>query len=28
VQCPSDNFFDAEPELIQAFADEARQCVY
>ncbi len=24
----SDHFFDAEPELIQAYADEARACVY
>ena len=28
VLCPSDHFFDAEPELIMAFADEARKCVY
>ena len=28
ILCPSDNFFDAEPELIKAFADEARKCVY
>jgi uroporphyrinogen decarboxylase len=28
ILCPSDNFFDAEPELVKAFADEARQCVY
>jgi hypothetical protein len=25
---PSDHFFDADPELIRAFADEARSCVY
>ena len=25
---PSDHFFDADPELIEAFADEARKCVY
>lgn len=28
ILCPSDHFFDAEPKLIAAFADEARQCVY
>jgi uroporphyrinogen decarboxylase len=28
ILCPSDNFFDAEPALIKAFADEARKCVY
>jgi len=28
ILCPSDNFFDAEPALIQAFADEAQRCVY
>ena len=28
ILCPSDNFFDAEPELIKAFADEARKCAY
>ncbi|MBN2455303.1 MAG: hypothetical protein JXB29_02005 [Sedimentisphaerales bacterium] len=25
---PSDHFFDAEPELIKAYADQARQCTY
>ena len=25
---PSDHFFDADPNLLAAFADEARQCVY
>jgi hypothetical protein len=25
---PSDHFFDAEPELIAAYADEARKCLY
>lgn len=25
---PSDHFFEAEPELIQAFVDEAKQCSY
>lgn len=28
ILCPSDNFFDAEPELVKAFADEAKKCVY
>jgi uroporphyrinogen decarboxylase len=28
ILCPSDNFFDAEPQLIKAFADEAKKCVY
>jgi uroporphyrinogen-III decarboxylase len=28
VLCPSDHFFDAQPELVQAFADEARRCAY
>ncbi len=28
IICPSDHFFDAEIELIKAFADEARKCVY
>jgi hypothetical protein len=28
ILSPSDHFFDAEPELIAAFADEARKCVY
>jgi uroporphyrinogen-III decarboxylase len=28
ILCPSDNFFDAEPKLIKAFADEAKKCVY
>lgn len=28
ILCPSDHFFDAEVELLQAFADEARSCVY
>ena len=26
--CPSDHFFDADPRLISAFADEARKCRY
>jgi hypothetical protein len=28
ILCPSDHFFDADLELLHAFADEARQCVY
>jgi uroporphyrinogen decarboxylase len=28
ILCPSDHFFDADPELIMAFADEARKCTY
>jgi len=28
ILCPSDHFFDAELELIDAFADEARHCTY
>jgi uroporphyrinogen decarboxylase len=28
ILAPSDHFFDAEPELIEAFADEARKCRY
>jgi uroporphyrinogen decarboxylase len=28
VLCPSDHFFDADPELLHAFADEAARCVY
>jgi len=28
VLAPSDHFFDADPALIAAFADEARRCVY
>ena len=28
ILCPSDHFFDAEPELIKAFAETARECVY
>ncbi|MCF7954072.1 MAG: hypothetical protein K9K78_08350 [Spirochaetales bacterium] len=28
VIAPSDHFFDADPELIKAFADEAKKCVY
>ena len=28
ILSPSDHFFDASPELIRAFADEAAKCVY
>ena len=28
ILCPSDHFFDADPALIAAYADEARQCAY
>jgi uroporphyrinogen decarboxylase len=28
ILCPSDHFFDADPELVRAFADEARKCQY
>ncbi|MBD3307345.1 hypothetical protein GF339_12985 [candidate division KSB3 bacterium] len=28
ILCPSDHFFDADLELIKAFADEAQACVY
>ncbi|MDH7513083.1 MAG: uroporphyrinogen decarboxylase family protein [Clostridiales bacterium] len=28
ILSPSDHFFDADPELIMAYADEARRCVY
>ncbi len=28
ILCTSDNYFDADPDLILAFADEARKCVY
>ena len=28
ILCPSDHFFDANPVLLQAFADEASKCVY
>lgn len=28
ILCPSDHFFDADPELIAAYADEARRCTY
>ena len=28
IIAPSDHFFDSDPKLIAAFADEARKCVY
>lgn len=28
IICPSDHFFDAEIELIRAYAEEARNCIY
>jgi uroporphyrinogen-III decarboxylase len=28
ILCPSDHFFDADPSLVRAYADEGRQCVY
>ena len=28
ILCPSDHFFDADIELIRAFADQARKCTY
>ncbi len=28
ILCPSDHFFDADLNLIEAFADEARKCTY
>lgn len=28
ILCPSDHFFDAKPELLAAFADEAHRCTY
>ena len=28
ILCPSDHFFEAESELVAAFVDEARKCVY
>jgi hypothetical protein len=28
ILCPSDHFFEAEPELLFAFADEAKKCIY
>ena len=28
ILSPSDHFFDADPKLLEAFADEARACVY
>ena len=28
ILCPSDHFFDADIDLLKAFADEAKQCLY
>ena len=28
ILCPSDHFFEAEPNLLRAFADEAAKCTY
>ncbi len=28
ILCPSDHFFDADLDLVKAYADEARKCVY
>lgn len=28
ILCPSDHFFDADPELLKAFAEEAHKCTY
>ncbi len=28
ILCPSDHFFDADIELIRAYSDEAKKCVY
>jgi hypothetical protein len=28
ILSPSDHFFDADPRLIEAYANEARNCVY
>ncbi len=28
ILCPSDHFFDADVELVRAYADEGRRCVY
>ena len=28
ILCPSDHFFEAEPELLSAFVDEAHKCTY
>lgn len=28
ILCPSDHFFDADIELIHAYADEAKKCLY
>ena len=28
ISSPSDHFFDADPELLRAYAEEARACIY
>jgi hypothetical protein len=28
ILAPSDHFFDADPELVKAFAGEAQQCLH
>jgi uroporphyrinogen-III decarboxylase len=28
ILCPSDHFFDADLELLRAFGEEAKRCVY
>jgi hypothetical protein len=28
ILSPSDHFFDADPNLVRAYADEGRKCVY
>jgi len=28
ILCPSDHFFEADPELLMAYSDEARKCIY
>jgi uroporphyrinogen-III decarboxylase len=28
ILCPSDHFFDADPNLVEAYADEGRRCTY
>jgi len=28
ILCPSDQFFDADPALVRAYAEEAHACIY
>lgn len=28
ILCPSDHFFDADPNLVRAYADEGQHCMY